>query len=481
MNNITQEYYSMLVSVNHDLKIITNELKKDTELVTILKKVLNDPKVLPTLFLHDIFQSVKIIHNGKWCDDYRELLSCLTFFYTILENREMYSFEKLLNLNKLSEFNFFTNSIKNIAMNKLDIDLSNDEERITGKNNLALLPILKALESESFDSVLKVIYHCANVITKADGIVTKEESENLKSLYEVLQDPVNIETKAIFKQNTKTIEIVKNVSIEEILDELNSLVGLTEIKNEVTTLINLIKVQQQRKNVGLKNSSFSYHMVFTGNPGTGKTTVARIIAKIYKSLGVLEEGQLVETDRSGLIGKYVGHTAIKTNELVDSCLNGILFIDEAYSLTQGGENDYGQEAIATLVKRMEDDRDKLIVICAGYTADMERFINMNSGLKSRFNKYLEFPDYTPDELVGIYLKRSSNLDYKLTEDANTKLYNVMEKAYTNRDNTFGNARYARNLFEKTLEKQANRIASIGHLTHDILCTIEVLDIPDYTF
>lgn len=257
------------------------------------------------------------------------------------------------------------------------------------------------------------------------------------------------------------------------------MVGLTEIKNEVTTLINLIKVQQLRKDVGLKNPTVSFHMVFTGNPGTGKTTVARIIAKIYKSLGILEEGQLVETDRSGLIGRYVGHTAIKTNELIDNCLNGVLFIDEAYSLMQGGENDYGQ-AVATLVKRMEDDRDKLIVICAGYTADMERFINMNSGLKSRFNKYLEFPDYTPDELVAIYLKRSSNLDYKLTKDASTKLYNVMENAYTNRDSTFGNARYARNLFEKTLERQANRIASIGHLTHDILCTIEDLDIPDYT-
>ena len=184
--------------------------------------------------------------------------------------------------------------------------------------------------------------------------------------------------------------------------ELNELIGLEQVKKEVNELASFVKIQQQRKEQGLKVPKLSYHLVFTGSPGTGKTTVARIVARIYRNLGLLERGHLVETDRSGLIGQYVGQTAPRVNAMCDSALNGVLFIDEAYALTQAGEQDYGQEAVATLLKRMEDDRDRLVVIVAGYTDEMKKFIDTNPGLKSRFTRYINFPDYTADELYRIF-------------------------------------------------------------------------------
>ncbi|KMQ70980.1 hypothetical protein ACM44_09205 [Chryseobacterium koreense CCUG 49689] len=268
----------------------------------------------------------------------------------------------------------------------------------------------------------------------------------------------------------------KNETLDEVLHELNSLIGLNEVKSEINTLINFIKVQKAREQSGLKSPSLSYHIVFTGNPGTGKTTVARIVSKIYKHLGILTEGQLVETDRSGLIAEYVGQTAVKVNQTVNSALNGILFIDEAYSLVGENKDDFGREAVATLIKRMEDDRDKLVLVLAGYTNEMTNFIDTNPGFKSRFNRYINFPDYTPSELFEIFESNCVKLDYQLTEEAETKLKLVFENAYSTRDRSFGNGRFVRNVFEKTLEQQANRIAKESNLTKEILTTITENDI-----
>ena len=203
-------------------------------------------------------------------------------------------------------------------------------------------------------------------------------------------------------------------------EELNSLIGLESVKAEVLSLSNTVKVQKEREKQGMKNTSLTYHCVFTGNPGTGKTTVARIIARIYKDLGVVKKGQFVETDRAGLIAKYEGQTAIKTNALVDSALDGVLFIDEAYSLVENDNGGYGAEAIATLLKRMEDDRDRLVVIVAGYDKEMERFIDTNPGLKSRFTRYIKFPDYSADDLFKIFadtfnIKMKRVVIYRLEE------------------------------------------------------------------
>ena len=258
--------------------------------------------------------------------------------------------------------------------------------------------------------------------------------------------------------------------------ELDTLVGLASVKEEIKTLSNFIKIQQKRKEQGLKSSSVSYHCVFTGNPGTGKTTVARIVAQIYKDLGILSKGHLVETDRAGLVAEYVGQTAVKTNKIIDSALDGVLFIDEAYSLIGTGQ-DYGKEAIATLLKRMEDNRDRLVVILAGYSKEMQDFINTNPGLQSRFNRYIEFPDYSAEELLQIFEKNIAKFDYKLEKEARVAMAEYFQNAVENKDANFGNARFVRNIFEKTLEKQANRLSTDPDLDTEELTLITKEDLP----
>ena len=259
-------------------------------------------------------------------------------------------------------------------------------------------------------------------------------------------------------------------------NELNCLIGLSSVKTEVERLTNFIKIKKLREKQGLPVSEISYHCVFTGNPGTGKTTVARIIANIYSELGVIKKGHLVETDRSGLVAEYVGQTAVKTNKIIDSALDGVLFIDEAYSLVNGGNNDYGSEAISTLLKRMEDDRKRLVVILAGYGNEMLTFINSNPGLQSRFNRYIDFPDYNADELFEIFKCNLKKHKYTLSVEAEAFISAYLSNAVANKDKNFGNARFVRNLFEKTLENQAMRLASIGHLTSEMLCEISIEDV-----
>ena len=258
-------------------------------------------------------------------------------------------------------------------------------------------------------------------------------------------------------------------------EELRSLVGLEKVKKEIESLRNLLKIQELRKKQGLKNTSVSYHCVFTGNPGTGKTTVARIVAGIYKELGILKKGHLVETDRSGLVAEYVGRTAPKTNKIIDSALDGVLFIDEAYSL-MGEGNDYGSEAVATLLKRMEDDRDRLIVILAGYTNEIKAFINSNPGLQSRFNRYIQFDDYSPEDLVDIFKLNMRKSNYRIKRDAFEKLKVYFSDAVENKDKNFGNGRFVRNTFERVVQNQADRLAQQSAITSDDLSIITFDDI-----
>ena len=262
-------------------------------------------------------------------------------------------------------------------------------------------------------------------------------------------------------------------SLEELMQELNSLIGLADVKKEVSSLINLIKVRKMREAHGLKVMDMSFHMVFTGNPGTGKTTVARLVAKIYKQLGFLSKGQLIETDRSGLVAGYVGQTAGKVTDVVNSALGGILFIDEAYALARKGmENDFGREAIDTLVKLMEDHRDDLVVIVAGYTDEMHDFLTSNPGLISRFNKYIDFKDYTDQELVDILHMNAGRQGYRVEKEAEDEV-RAMLSAMTLSDRLdFGNARGMRNTLEKLVQAQANRLAGMdGEITKDMLVNI----------
>lgn len=242
-------------------------------------------------------------------------------------------------------------------------------------------------------------------------------------------------------------------------EELDSLIGLQSVKDEVKNLTNLVKANRLREDMGVRVPEVSLHCVYTGNPGTGKTTVARIMARILKEIGVLEKGHLVETDRSGLVAEYIGQTAVKTNKVIDSALGGVLFIDEAYTLAGGGAQDFGPEAIATLLKRMEDDRGRLVVIVAGYSGEMRTFIDSNPGLQSRFTRYIHFPDYSKDELVEIFNRNAEKYGITLSDETEKKLVHTISMAVKKKDRHFGNGRYVRNLFEKALENQANRIAA----------------------
>jgi SpoVK/Ycf46/Vps4 family AAA+-type ATPase len=263
------------------------------------------------------------------------------------------------------------------------------------------------------------------------------------------------------------------------MEDLNALIGLTSIKHDVKELTDFAKVQKLRKDEGMKSVPVSLHLVFTGNPGTGKTTVARIISRIYKQIGVLSKGQLVEVDRSGLVAGYVGQTALKTQDKINQALGGVLFIDEAYALSQ--ENDaFGQEAIDTILKAMEDHRDDLVVIVAGYTDPMEKFINSNPGLKSRFNKYIEFPDYSVDELEEIFNMNLKKYEYEVEEDAKKHIRELISQRKLARLENFANAREVRNLFEEIVTNQARRIAKIENPTPEDIRLITSEDLIDKT-
>ena len=261
-------------------------------------------------------------------------------------------------------------------------------------------------------------------------------------------------------------------SLDELVHDLQGLIGLGSVKEDVMHLINIIKVRKLREMRGYKRVEMSFHLVFTGNPGTGKTTIARLLAKIYKQLGLVSKGQFIEVDRSGLVDHFAGGTALKTTNVINRAIGGILFIDEAYTLTHNKDSgDYGQEAIDTLLKRMEDDRDDFIVIVAGYTNEMTEFIESNPGLKSRFNKYIYFPDYNSSELMEIFKYMCKSNDYILTQSAADVAETYLRGMSEQKIDNFANARLVRNYFERCVDRQATRIIADENINDDDLITL----------
>lgn len=365
---------------------------------------------------------------------------------------------------------------------KLLVELKNN---FGPEDHLILPSVLNQLDEQQgtrlLETTMNAIYRFAQVIVKADGDISMEEMAALSVVWRSLhtyEDPTPYLQQAS-QSPTAAPATPTQESLEQVLDELNQLVGMNNIKEEVKTLTNFLKVQKVRTERGLANASVSLHSVFSGPPGTGKTTVARLMGRIFRSLGFLEKGQLVETDRAGLVADYIGGTAKKVDEKVNEALDGLLFIDEAYALIpEDSSRDFGQEAVDVLLKRMEDYRKRLVVIAAGYTNEMHRFVESNPGLKSRFNRYFYFQDHTPDELVAIFNKMCKDNHFSPTEATNEKLKTLLTELYNTRDRTFGNARLVRNLFEKAIERQANRLAVINTLTDEILTTILPEDIPN---
>jgi len=389
----------------------------------------------------------------------------LAFLFEKLQGKDIIAILSIERINKFVQSNKFDENIEIIKKANL-FDLGDEYS-----NEFFLPSILKRLDSSHFSNSGAFLYRIASLITKADGTISEEETIVLKKINEKLSHPKEK------IRGVKQSEIDKNETLEQVMEELNELVGLENIKTAVQELSNFLKVQKLREAKGLKNVNSSLHSVFMGPPGTGKTTVARLVSKIYKHLGYLEKGHLVETDRTGMVAGYVGQTAIKVDEIIKASLDGVLFIDEAYALAKGNKKDFGNEAIEVLLKKMEDHRKELVVIVAGYPDEMEEFIASNPGLQSRFNRYFTFDHYKPKELIAIFELFCKKNDFVLHEEAREKLQFIFDKLYEKRHKSFGNGRIARNLFEKIIEYQANRIVSITPLTEDLLKIITEADIP----
>lgn len=343
---------------------------------------------------------------------------------------------------------------------------------------------MNALKEGNYEAAKRNIYASAESLLKlaklSEGSLKEQRFKRATELTE-LANKIILKQEMISSSNSeKTNSVIfqeEKVPLEEALKKLNNLIGLNSVKKQINDWVEQIKVFNMRRENGLSIPPMSYHLIFTGNPGTGKTTVARIIAQIYCALGITKTANFVETDRADLVAGYVGQTAIKTKEVLNKAKDGVLFIDEAYTLANKGENDFGQESIDTLLKVMEDSRENLVVIAAGYDNLMEGFINSNPGLKSRFKTIIKFDDYSPEELFEIFKNFCSQEEYILDDEASKLIKKIIFNMYNNRNEKFGNGREIRNLFENIVTLQSRRVSSIANPTRKDLMTITYKDLP----
>ncbi|WP_027417142.1 AAA family ATPase [Aneurinibacillus terranovensis] len=285
----------------------------------------------------------------------------------------------------------------------------------------------------------------------------RQSTNQIKVVFNNEKIPQKTREKVISSRMEKSLENESGA-----LKELENLVGLDEVKKLVYEMYAFLTIRKLREEQGLFNAPHMFHMVFKGNPGTGKTTVARILGKLFKDMGVLDKGHLIEVERADLVGEYIGHTASRTRDIIKKALGGVLFIDEAYSLVRGGEKDFGKECIDTLIKSLEDNRNQLIVILAGYNAEMDYFLASNPGLPSRFPIKLDFPDYTVTQLMAIAEGMCQEQAYYLTQDSRILLRRLLMREIEEGSGHFSNARHVRNMIEKAIRQQAIRVVTSHH-------------------
>lgn len=433
---------------------LTSEIKRLTEKIGELKKNIHEKNFMQ-LFRDDIYTLTAMCRINR----------------NEFSNNEMFLLRTLLSETSDSSFHG-TGSIAPENIKSSIDDITSSPEK-----NLRTFEYLNAYDKEHntgySDIMAAVYYEYSHCLLKSDGIITGEEEQLFKDISAFIRKWKNAESSA------SVPEAEGEETIEQVMEKINSLIGMQNIKDEIKSFINYVNIMLERQKRKLPATPLSLHVVFYGPPGTGKTTIARLLGRVYKALGLLKGGHLIETDRSGLVAGYVGQTAIKTDELVSKAEDGVLFIDEAYTLIpENSTNDFGREAVDTILKRMEDMRDRFAVIAAGYTDEMERFIKSNPGLKSRFSRYHYFDHYSPDELVKIFHVFSDNVEFKLTEDASNKLKDIITHFYNLKEKNFGNARFVRNIFDKIVQNQADRLAALDSLTAELLCGIEKDDIPE---
>lgn len=479
----TEAYFNKAVDVTTPLCCFYDKILKNKRIMLTIDEALTD-KVgdsiakLRFLFLSDLIKCYN--HLGH---DATNLLTTEGLPMTILEGHTISETKNNYSTIQLDKYRKVVESISSINKTVVENFLKDKSDDFFYMNE-----VFKACNAEDLRTqYFSLLYRFFSVIAKADDHITPEEGKWLEMLmsYSTTSKDYGLEVfekkASVDEKQTKEKKATPNTNCNDEtnpMEELQTLIGLSEVKEEVSALANFVKIQQEREKNGMKSVGLSYHCVFTGNPGTGKTTVARILAAIYRDLGILKKGHLIETDRSGLVAEYVGQTAVKTNKIIDSALDGVLFIDEAYSLVQGGGNDYGQEAISTLLKRMEDDRNRLIVVLAGYSEDMKRFIDSNPGLQSRFNRYIHFFDYSAEELKQIFMLNVDKNQYLLEPEGEEQLSKILNFAIEHKDKNFGNGRYVRNLFEKTIQNQAIRLSCLPNITAEELSKLKAEDLPN---